>query len=73
MQVHVNSLSAEASDYFESCARIRNMSNVHFFEVLLHIVARDQLVPAIMDDGGDGRVHRLAGKHRHQVRRRTPG
>ena len=70
MQVHLNSLSAEASDYFESCARIRNMSNVHFFEVLLNIIARDQLVPAIMDDEGNGAVHRQLGKHRHQVRRK---
>jgi len=63
MQVMVN-LSAEEGEYFEACARIRNMSKTSFFRLLLRTIANDQLVYAILDD--DSRARRIPGEHSYK-------
>lgn len=58
-------LSDEQEDYFRKCARIRNETIRCLLLDVMGIVARDQLVSAVLDDEGKTAIDR---PHQHQYK-----
>jgi hypothetical protein len=64
MQVAIKNVSPERAEYFEACARIREITVTRLFEKLVDIIADDQLVLGILDD--ESKPCREPGKHRYR-------
>ena len=45
-------LTEDERNYFESCARIRDVSRTYLIRRLIQIMCRDQLIEAVLDDDG---------------------
>lgn len=43
-------ISAEHITYFDTCARIRDISRTRLLERLLEMIAQDELVLSVLDD-----------------------
>ena len=53
-------------EYFEACARIRDITRARLFDRLLRAIAADHLVQSVLDDGS--RPCRVKGEHRWRDR-----
>lgn len=53
--------------YFESCARIRDITTTRLLGRLVEVIAADQLVLSVLDDGD--RYRRRKGEHHFRPRR----
>lgn len=63
MQVlHVFDHNTEHGQYIIACARIRNMTVTHLVRELVDVIARDQLVLAVLDD--DSKPERRRSEHK---------
>jgi hypothetical protein len=63
-QVAIRNLAPARVEYFEACARIRDITVTRLFERLVEIIADDCLVQSILDD--DSTPCREKGKHRYR-------
>lgn len=55
------------TEYFEACARIRNITATSLLRRIINSVARDQMVASVLDE--DDLTARLKGEHRHRKAR----
>lgn len=50
MQVFIKKIADEYEEYFDTCARIRNISKTALLGRLIDVIGRDQLVLSVLDD-----------------------
>ena len=65
-RMHINTSfdrESESGQYFISCARIRGLGVSTLVSWLIHTIAEDRLVQAVLDDGGR-RARLRAGDHK---------
>jgi hypothetical protein len=74
MQITIHDLG-ESGEYLVRCARIRDITVVKLVRDLLDVIARDQLVLAILDDDGRPRPRERYERHykdaRHEAHQGT--
>jgi hypothetical protein len=60
-------ISEVDTEYFEACARIRNITATSLLRRIINAIARDQMVASVLDD--DDLKARLKGEHRYRKAR----
>lgn len=69
MNILIKNIKPDALAYFDSCARIRNITTTRLFARLAEVIAKDQLVLSILDDNSG--VARQRGEQGYRARRES--
>lgn len=65
VQVFIKHIPDEHEPYFDSCARLRDISKTALLARLIDVIGRDQLVLSILDDDSKP-LSKRKGEHRYR-------